>query len=199
MKQKHMFSLLDQTFTTVQVHIQGDKGVVPEKPRHAKRFEEGALDPEAVRHARWSAPEPRDRTYTYKVPKAWAITEGDLLVVPTRGVLGFATVVTVDEFPVIDVDADFTYKWAIQRIDLQEHNALVDAERRFGETIQEVERVKQRESLLTSFRDSLPDGSAARALFEQTTAQLSPPPAPPMAPPAPGAEAPPAAPWEAAQ
>lgn len=30
MKQKHMFSLLDQTFTTVHVHIHGDKAPIPQ-------------------------------------------------------------------------------------------------------------------------------------------------------------------------
>ena len=85
MKQRHMFSLLDQTFTTVHVNIQGDKAIVPEKPRHVKRFEQGDLDPDALRGARWSPPEGQLRTYTYKVPKAWGIKEGDMLVVP-RGV-----------------------------------------------------------------------------------------------------------------
>lgn len=31
MKQKHMFSLLDQTFTTVHVQIHGDTAPVPKK------------------------------------------------------------------------------------------------------------------------------------------------------------------------
>ncbi|MAS67324.1 MAG: hypothetical protein CMK82_11090 [Pseudomonadales bacterium] len=183
MKQRHMFSLLDQTFTTVHVNIQGDKAIVPEKPRHVKRFEQGDLDPDALRGARWSPPEGQLRTYTYKVPKAWGIKEGDMLVVPARDMLAFANVVKVDEFPVIDVDADFTYQWAVQRIDFEYHNELVENERKFGETIQEVERVKQRESLVNSFRDSLPEGSAARALFEATTISLAPP-VPPQAPPA---------------
>lgn len=189
MKQKHMFSLLDQTFTTVHVNIQGDKAPMPEKPRDRQRFENGALDADAVRHARWSPPiDTGPRTYVYKVPKHWGIAEGETLVVPARGMIAFATVVSVDEFPVIDVDADFTYQWAVGRVDFEHYNELVESERKFGETLQEVERVKQRESLLTSFRDSLPEGSAARALFEQTTAQLQAPPAPEAPPAAPKAE-----------
>jgi len=173
MKQKHMFSLLDQTFTTVHVHIYGDKAPIPE------RFEKGALDPDAIRASHLKLPvDPGVRTYVYKVPKAWGIKPGDMLVVPARGLVALATVVTADEFPVIDVDADFTYQWAVNRVDFDHHNELVENERKFSETIQEVERVKQRESLLTSFRDSLPEGSAARALFESTTASLTLPPAP---------------------
>lgn len=107
MKQKHMFSLLDQTFTTVHVHIHGEKAPIPEKPRDRKRFENGALDPDATRYANWAPPvDPGVRSYVYKVPKVWGIKVGDTLVVPARGALAFATVVTVDEFPVIDVDAD---------------------------------------------------------------------------------------------
>jgi hypothetical protein len=183
MKQKHMFSLLDQTFTTVHVHIHGDKAPVPQKPRDTRRFEQGSLDPDAIRARSWTPPvDPGVRTYVYKVPKRWGIKEGETLVVPARGEIALATVVIVDEFPVIDVDADFTYQWAIQRVDFELHNELVETERKFGETIQEVERVKQRESLLTSFRDSLPEGSAARTLFESTTAQLGAPIAPPAPP-----------------
>jgi len=191
MKQKHMFSLLDQTFTTIRVLIHGDKAPVPEKPRHVKRFEQGDLDPDALRGARWSPPEGKVPTYTYKVPKHWGIKLGDTMVVPARGEIALATVVTVDEFPVIDVDADFTYQWAVARVDFEHHNELVEVERKFGETIQEVERVKQRESLVNSFRDSLPEGSAARALFESTTVSLQaplPPQAPPVAPAAPVAD-----------
>lgn len=188
MKQKHMFSLLDQTFTTVHVHIHGDKAPIPQKPRDRERFERGALDADAVRHARWTPPvDPGVRTYVYKVPKVWGIKEGETLVVPARGEIAFATVVIVDEFPVIDVDADFTYQWAVQRVDFEHHNELVENERKFGETIQEVERVKQRESLLESFRSSLPEGSAARALFESTTISLQAPPPPQTPPSAPAA------------
>lgn len=122
------------------------------------------------------------------MPKTWGVQEGDLLVVPTRGTVGFGNVVKVDAEPEIDVDADFTYKWAVQRVDFEYHNELVANEKKFADTLQEVERVKQRESLLTSFRESLPEGSAARTLFEQTTASLAPP-IPPQAPPsAPKAE-----------
>lgn len=182
MKQRHMFSLLDQTFTTIHVQIHGDTAPAPKKPRDRERFERGALDADAVRAARWAPPEPQVPTYTYKVPKHWGIRPDDVMVVPARGNIALATVVSVDEFPVIDVDADFTYQWAVGRVDFEHYNELVENERKFGETIQEVERVKQRESLVNSFRDSLPEGSAARALFESTTAQLAPP-APPQAPP----------------
>lgn len=182
MKQKHMFSLLDQTFTTVHVQIHGDKAPVPQKPRHVQRYERGDLDPEALRGAHWTPPAPGVQLYTYKVPKHWGIKEGDLLVVPTRGTVGFGNVVRVDLEPEIDVDADFTYQWAVQRVDFEMHNELVANEKKFADTLQEVERVKQRESLLESFRSSLPEGSAARALFEQTTASLAPP-IPPQAPP----------------
>jgi hypothetical protein len=177
-----MFSLLDQSFTTVHVQIHGDRA-----PKQ-KQYRDEDLSYEANMQ-RLRPPVPQGiQTYTYKVPKTWGIKEGDLLVVPTRGTVGFANVVKVDAEPEIDVDADFTYKWAIQRVDFEYHNELVANEKKFADTLQEVERVKQRESLLESFRSSLPEGSAARQLFEQTTASLAPPIAPQAPPPAPAPE-----------
>ena len=175
MKQKHMFSLLDNTYTTVKV-VFGDVGQDPnyyaDKDLHGRPKRVG----EPSRG--WNS----DATsYTYKVPLAWGVNAGDELLVESKRGLAIVTVVTVDAMPDIDVDANFDYKWAVQRIDRTEYNTLVEREKNFGNAMVEIERVKQRESLLESFRNSLPEGSAARTLFEQTTATLTPP-APPPAP-----------------
>lgn len=195
MKQHHMYSLLDRTYTTVKVVFGNtiQPGVYDARIENVDLVEgrDGKVRMKTVmdiqaqgRGARvvqdrnppaWASGE---RTWTYKVPKAWGVKEGDTLLVFARSDLKAANVVKVDIDPDIDVDADFTYQWAVQRVDFEYYNELVATERRFGESMLEVERIKQRESLLNSFRESLPEGSVARELFEQTTASLTPPAAP---------------------
>lgn len=197
MKQKHLFSLLDNSYTTVKVAFTDqilpagtyDDGRVDlgeyDNGAGGPRTNLGQVRPKAGKAPPWGGD--RGRGYTYKVPLAWEIKDGDTLIVltPQRG-LAFVHVVSVDERPDIDLDADFEYRWAVQKVDLTEFQELTLKEQKFNDQMLEVERVKQRESLLDSFRNSLPEGSAARALFEQTTAQLGvtveAPPAPPEFP-----------------
>lgn len=184
MKQKHMFSLLDQTFTTVKVAF--TDRVLPagtyDNGADLGEYDQGAGAP-GTNLGQIKTKGKRGRGYIYKVPKSWDIKEGDTLIVLTeRAGLAFVHVVSVDEKPDIDVDAEFSYRWAVQKVDLTEFQKLTLKEEQFGNQMLEVERVKQRESLLESFRNSLPEGSAARTLFEQTTSSLQAPPAPPAAP-----------------
>jgi hypothetical protein len=165
-KNKHIFSLLDRTFTTVVVAFAG--AAVEGKSPVRLNERDGRV---MVNH--W-ADGASAQGYTYKAPLAWNVVAGDKVIVdsPRGAGLTIATVLSVDVLPNIDVDADFDYKWLVQKVDLTEHEALVERERAFGETMLEVERTKQRESLVNSFRDTLPAGSAARALFEATTATM---------------------------
>ena len=188
MKQKHMFSLLDQTFTTVHVAFPSYNPDDIQAVAPAQHHQPKAPQPPMPKRA-WGGSQ---GTYVYKVPFSWGVNEGDELLVETGIGLVITNVVKVDGMPDIDVDANFDYKWAVQKVDRTKHNELVDSEKRFADSLLEIERVKQRESLLTSFRESLPEGSAARNLFEQTTAQLQAPPppqAPPVAPAAPSVDA----------
>lgn len=198
MKQKHLFSLLDQTYTTIKVAFTDQ--ILPAGTYDDGRIDLGEYDSgngaartnlgEVRRKGKtppWGGD--RGRGYTYKVPLAWDVKEGETVIVLTpQSGLKFAHVVSVDEKPDIDVDADFDYRWAVQKVDLTEFQELTLKEQQFGAQMLEVERVKQRESLLESFRSSLPEGSAARTLFEQTTASLSPPTAPQAPPAAPAPE-----------
>lgn len=192
MKNRHLFSLLDTSYTTIGVRFQNQSYPAPPP---MSRDSEGSL---RTKHAPSSQHDSFTDGYTYKVPKDWDVREGNLVVVESglTGALELASVVRVDLTPNIDVDADFDYKWVVQLVDLADYSVRVQKEADFNKSMLEVERVKQRESLLDSFRNSLPEGSAARELFEATTATLPAatpapmpvpdvPPAPPAAPEAP--------------
>lgn len=204
MKNKHIFSLLDQSFTTVHVAFDNSvhevelSGVTSREAAQRIAMHQIGASPipkspdDAVRKLRMRFADDSQigrQLYVYKVPKAWDVKQGDALVVLNdNNQLKIVTVAKVDLAPDIDVDADFSYKWAVSKVDLTEFNELVNREKEFSTSMLEVERTKQRESLVNSFRDSLPEGSEARRLFEQTTATLTPP-SPPAA-----TEAPPHAP-----
>lgn len=163
MKHKHLFSLLDTTFTTVHVVFGGPIVDIEEDQYDFRAPPRPAKAP--------SAPQ----TYVYKVPKDWNVEKNDVLVVERNGGMNLVHVVRVDGEPDIDLDANFDYKWAVQKVDRSAYDALVEKEKGFQDTMLNVERVKQRESLLQSFRESLPEGSEARRLFEQTTASIAGP------------------------
>lgn len=176
MKQKHMFSLLDQTYTTVKV--------VYARNSNAGVTEAVLPDYGDVRGARVRPTPPKaweqgeaPQLYTFKVPLSWNIQPNDIAVVKSNNGngLSFVHVVSVDPMPDIDVDANFDYRWLVQKVDLTEFDKLVVKEKAFADAMLEVERVKQRDGLLESWRNSLPEGSAARALFEQTAASLAAP------------------------
>jgi hypothetical protein len=209
-KHKHLFTLLDQTFTTVHViysdaPIRNSKQKVHAPPPRQPAPTWGAPPPQAEAvYAEYDTS--NGQTYVYKVPKSWGVREGDmaLAIVQHRGIV-VVTVVRVDLEPDIDPDADFEYRWLVQKVDTREYEDLNEREKSFNESMLQVERVKQRESLVNSFRESLPAGSEALRLFEQTTKQVTieqpappppatPPPAAPARSPFPGD--PEVAPWE---
>jgi hypothetical protein len=174
MKQKHLFSLLDRTYTTVKiVYARNDEAAQVE----ATIPDYGDVHGARIALRRVNHHSGDHKTWTFKVPLSWNIKEGDIAVVKSNNGhgLSFVHVVSVDAIPDIDIDANFEYKWLVQKVDTTEFDSLVEKEKVFGDTMLEIERVKQRESLLDSWRNSLPEGSAARTLFEQTAASLAAP------------------------
>lgn len=194
MKNKHLFSLLDQTFTTVHVTFgsqysnryseipPGDYQATIEDVQFEPR-QDGSVKMRT--NARVRAPWVHDdyteqrsseRDYIYKVPKAWNVKENDHLVVLSP--LGGLTVVhvhAVDDQPDIDIDAERSYKWAVCKINTTEFDDLRRREKEFDSSMLQIERVKQRDGLLEAYRQSLPEGSEARRLFEATAGSLSAP------------------------
>lgn len=181
MKQKHLFSLLDTSFTTIRVvfknnerlNDEADEGIQDDRfGRKLKRNSE-------LLNGRFCG----QRAYVYKAPKDMGVELDDVVIVdtPSNGLVT-ALVVQVDEVAQVDVDADFEYKWVVQKVDRTDYDARVERERKFGEMMLEVERVNQREKLLGDMRANLPDGSQARLLFDRATNMLGGVPEAPEAP-----------------
>jgi hypothetical protein len=171
---KHLYTLLDTTFTTIAVAFK-QRASTTKPPLKMEKGELSIND----------AFEPA-QTFIYKVRKDEGIKVDDAVVVesPQNGLM-IVRVVAVHDAPQIDLDAPFEYKWIIQKIDRTAHDEQVDKERRFNDMMLEVERTRQREATLGNMREHLPEGSEARRLFDQAQTLL---------PSVPTYEAPPAAP-----
>ena len=115
----------------------------------------------------------KSKTYTYKARLEDNIQVGDRVVVdsPSKG-MTVVEVTAVHKTAKIDLDAPFTYKWIVQKIDSTAYDETQAKEAEFLETMMEVERVHQRELLLSKFKDHLPEGSEARKMFESATQKV---------------------------
>ena len=144
MNRKHLLSLLQSGYTTVEVVFH-----------------------DSMRGAGSSKP------YTYKARLDDNIVVGDHVVVdsPNTG-LTVVKVTNVHKVAKIDLDAPFTYKWIVQKIDRTRYDEIKAEEVEFLDAMMEVERVHQRELSLNKFNAYLPEGSEARKLFESAAQKI---------------------------
>lgn len=171
MKNKHMLSLLQSGYTTVHVAFdQMAKPVAKAPPMPTAGGRPWQDGPGHFAEPDWPKRAPLS-TYAYKT-RDLNTKPGDKVVVERGGVLSIAEVVSVDPVPRIDVDAEFDYKWIVQRINLAAYHAEQEAEVQFADMLQNVERERQREELVASMTAHLQPGTQARALFDNAIAQF---------------------------
>lgn len=156
MKTKHMLSLLQEGFTTIHVVFSSKPGYgVPQPPDYGRRPVE-------------------QKTYTYKARLEDNIQVDDTVVVesPTDGFV-CVKVVAVDAVPDIDLDADFEYKWIVQKVDTTIYEKMNEKEKEFQLAMQEVERQKKRDELQKQFEETIPEGSEAWMIFNGAVKSLN--------------------------
>ena len=159
MKQRHLLALLQENYTTIEVRFPKDGHYPDDDPEPWDNRPRNSRD--------------LGKTYTYKIWLTTGIDVGDKVVVDsTKKGLLVAQVVEVHAAPKIDIDASFTYKWVIQKVDTTQYESQLAKDANFDAVMLEVERTRQREMLLGQFRDGLPEHSAARKLFEKATGVL---------------------------
>lgn len=112
------------------------------------------------------------RGYTYKAPLAAGVVENDFVVVdsPHSGLVT-ARVIKVDERPKIDLDADYGYKWIVQKVDRTQYDETVDRERRFLQEMADIELQRAREKLLEDIQGEYAS-PALKAMFEKAQSNL---------------------------
>jgi hypothetical protein len=114
--------------------------------------------------------------YSYKARSEENIVVGDAVVVDSpRNGLVVASVVAVDERAKINTDAEYAYKWIVQKVNKEAYEALLKQEQEFLEVMQEVERENQRAIALEKFKQHLPEGTLARVKFDEAIAKYATP------------------------
>lgn len=153
----HILSLLQTGFTTIQITFDVEEVIDSQRPDQAF--------PNRTRRR-------QPQTYTYKALLSDNLRVGDAVIVdsPHDG-LKIVYVTQVDETPQIDLSAPFPYKWIVQKVDLTRYNDLFEQEKSFRNALVEVERARQRETVLEGFKSHLPENSEARKLFDETIAK----------------------------
>ena len=112
------------------------------------------------------------KTYTYKALYSDNVKSGDSVVVKAvNGHFKIAVVEAVDDFPVLDLDADFDYKWIVQKVDSTEFDLREEREKEFGDTLRRLEQMKQRENLRKELLDIA--GEEGVLLFRNAISKLS--------------------------
>lgn len=141
MNHRHLITLLQENYTTVSVVFTGAE-----------------TDSEDLKR------------YTYKLPLGDYYEPGDFAVVMTPSGLKLVQIVEIHVKPRIDLQAEYTYKWIVQKVDMSEYNARVEKEEAFLDILTDIERTHQRNILLEKFQEYLDPES--KELFENARARL---------------------------
>lgn len=103
------------------------------------------------------------KLYTYKVPTAWNVQVEDTLVVDTpRNGLCLVSVVAVHTEANINTDVEWTYKWAVSRVDLAEYQDRLQREETANKLLLEIARIKAREQVVKDLEMFIGDDAGAK-------------------------------------
>ena len=200
MKQKHLASLLQENMTTVRV-VFSDDSLFQQTPKqepstsgrlHLKApwegwspkasgahidiygdVQEGNLRPEAFINQNQHKQKAGPKSYVCKVLREDGYKPGDVAVVNSPRGLTLVMVVQVDEHPQIDVDADFDYKWLVQRVDMTRYNRQLEAEKNFQAVLLEIERRKHTNRIKSELLEMYGDTEEGKLLLEASIKELS--------------------------
>lgn len=110
------------------------------------------------------------RKYSYKVCKDWNVANGDVLVVdsPSSGL----TLVSVEKVVEgeIDITADFNYKWAIGKVDLESYHEQLAKEAEVAVELKALRRKAQQKKALADLLGDL--GEEANEVIERVRSRV---------------------------
>tara|TARA_R110000772_G_scaffold16184_12_gene46272 strand:+ start:298 stop:735 length:438 start_codon:yes stop_codon:yes gene_type:complete len=115
-------------------------------------------------------------TYTYKVLQSDNYQVGDSAIIETEGTpskLKVVSIIEVHDVPKIDTDADFDYKWVVQKVDRTQYDTIVENEGKFLLAMQDVERTKKKAEIKDHFIGLLGDDTEAVKLLETAVIDLN--------------------------
>jgi hypothetical protein len=169
---KHLLSLLQTNFRTVHVIFDDVDGFqdAPWNSQQPTQAQPGKAQPrrnEPVAPQQATTRAAPQRAYVYKCHNSMEVSQGQQVVVMTDYGLRIVTVVKVDDFADIDLNADYDYKWVVSVIDTAVYDDLLDKEAKFNRLVTEARRTKVREETLAAFKSVLPTEGEAAKLFHE--------------------------------
>lgn len=97
------------------------------------------------------------KAYTFKATASMNLAVGDTCVVEApNGEFKLVTITAIHETPQIDLEADFAYKWLVQKVDTTGYEANKKREQEFTDTLVALEKEKQRQQVLEDMQQHLP-------------------------------------------
>lgn len=183
MKTKHIMTLLQEGFTTIKVRFPSGRGVAVTEKQATSPLPSGSAPWEPSRPAPTQygmppqAPMPSQydvsRLHTYKALMSDNVKVGDTVAVIVGKEMLLVSVAEVHDLPQIDLDADFDYKWIVQKIDTTAYDKMAENEKQFQLAMVEVERAKQREKVKQEMEQLLIDSPIAKNIFEGAVKSLN--------------------------
>ncbi|MDO5651072.1 MAG: hypothetical protein Q4G13_02910, partial [Moraxella sp.] len=111
--------------------------------------------------------------YTFKAEIGSDFQVGDYAVVHARNELKVVRIVQVHDTPMIDVNANFEYKWVIQKIDFAPFKKRHAEQKRIGQTLAKLDIIERREVLMTRLKKAMAQddefASEVQAIITQLT------------------------------
>jgi len=99
-----------------------------------------------------------EKEYTFKSDIDFE--DDDLAVVHVNGIFKIVRIVSTDGIPDIDLDAEFEYKWIVQKIDRTEYHRKMELEKEAHHKLMMLEKASQRERLLMAFKEGFVDNES---------------------------------------
>lgn len=126
---KQQIHLLQKDFTTIEVVFDDDISINDLKERTVL------------------APHQRFGGYTYKADLSLHLQVGDFVLVPARDTLKVVRVIDVHPYPKLDLNANFVYKWVVQKIDATAYLQRMQEEQELTTLLQRLEWLEQEQIL----------------------------------------------------
>jgi len=115
-----------------------------------------------------------NRHYTYKIPLSWDLQPRDQIIVesPTSGYT-IVEVQGVHDEPHIDFDGQYSYKWAVCKVDDKQYKQIAEWELTFLKKLEQLERKQKRTELQENVRrDFALDGWKAESDYDNLVREL---------------------------
>ena len=111
--------------------------------------------------------------YKFKCDKAIQLAPFDHVVCDTARGFALGVVYEVVNEPVLQGNDAHEWKWIVSKVDFTGHELRKKQESEFKKSMADVELLRKQDEALKQYRNSLPEGSAARQVFENAVAAVA--------------------------